>query len=671
MLSASSASPKNLKPLPSLLLLLAVCFISPPLIARQRFHDQVLYGNRSSIADLTGTPLRVFGSYSGADVTVYLQGTSTLATIYADAAGTAKANPFKADSRSFVDFFHDVAVTVTYTNGGLPSSYSVYADIGAAGGDVNTISAAAAPYSMVCDGTTDIATAWAAVIAAAGAVSAPTTIVLPNGVCATSTKLIIPSTSRPINIRGSRHHGAVSATEGTILKATAGMTAVLSVEAKSILLQDLMVDANLLSTDGIYFLNATSAQLDGVWETGALRDGGHSALTGINQGMNIRNSTFTVNGSTYMTAAIASQFDGGARRTIVAGSAATTSGNATITITGFDPTTISPAVRKGDLIWVGATPATAFFGQISSVSSTTVVLQGNSSNLPTTTGSGLDFAIGVGDAWHYEPQGANGSNYIENSYFRSSGGCGIRIQSLYGDSINHGYADYNNMCGISAGVVDNVGATRELKLDHVYMEFQPVDYVIGNVINIKIDLPTDSSTFGAVFMVNGLIASGTVGRGDTFESISLGAWQNFIIQVRNNAGTRQHRIVGDFIQSQATNTATRITGFSATYATLPTVDAVTAFTSGAGVLSGVPTVLMLDTAAAQNVRVSGSCVVESNSTGTPYTCTLSTTSQNVNGTTRVRPVVYLINAAGANVNWDTAVIGAGTNIAVRVSMYIR
>jgi hypothetical protein len=50
---------------------------------------------------------RLMETYPGATVTVYLTGTTNLATIYSDNAGTVKSNPFTADSNAKYEFYVD------------------------------------------------------------------------------------------------------------------------------------------------------------------------------------------------------------------------------------------------------------------------------------------------------------------------------------------------------------------------------------------------------------------------------------------------------------------------------------------------------------------------------------------------------------------------------------
>ena len=58
-------------------------------------------GGQDVVARLTGASVEVQKSYPGATVSVYLPGTSTLASIFSTHLGTVKANPFTCDSKGY------------------------------------------------------------------------------------------------------------------------------------------------------------------------------------------------------------------------------------------------------------------------------------------------------------------------------------------------------------------------------------------------------------------------------------------------------------------------------------------------------------------------------------------------------------------------------------------
>lgn len=102
-------------------------------MALEKFQGFVEQGGHAvSTAGFQSTT-KVQRSFPSATVTVYLPGTTTLATIYADSASTAKANPFTADTRGFWFFWaSSTSYDVTFSGGGIPTPYTL-ANLGSSG----------------------------------------------------------------------------------------------------------------------------------------------------------------------------------------------------------------------------------------------------------------------------------------------------------------------------------------------------------------------------------------------------------------------------------------------------------------------------------------------------------------------------------------------------------
>ena len=81
-----------------LLLTLALLLCATPLWARGKLQGYIEKGGASVTSGGFLSTTKVQQSYPAGTVTAYLAGTLTPATLYSDAAGTAKANPFPADS---------------------------------------------------------------------------------------------------------------------------------------------------------------------------------------------------------------------------------------------------------------------------------------------------------------------------------------------------------------------------------------------------------------------------------------------------------------------------------------------------------------------------------------------------------------------------------------------
>jgi hypothetical protein len=191
------------------------------------------------------SPLDVQQSFPGSTVTVYQAGTTTLATIYADKINTPKANPFFADATGSWNFYgpagyYDVqfsgnGITTPYKLSDLiiPSTIPTFnvRDFGATGNGVTDDSAA-------------VKAAFAAIPAAGGMV------VFPGGVYnIVSPPIIVPSYTV---VQGSSMHASKIHNAGTTeLFHTVGLGDGPNV-ANMIVFQDIWIDGNASSGDGIY-----------------------------------------------------------------------------------------------------------------------------------------------------------------------------------------------------------------------------------------------------------------------------------------------------------------------------------------------------------------------------------------------------------------------------------
>jgi hypothetical protein len=168
-------------------LLLAVGLACLPAAAAQRAAGYCEKGGvQLAIAGNLSLPTspKIQASYPSCTATVYLSGTTTLATIYSDGNLTAKANPFSADSNGYWFFYASLGhYDVQLSGGGITTPFTVadvlVQDLSGANGAANvffqstatpaisrTIASKlmdtinAADFGAVCDGTTDNATAF-------------------------------------------------------------------------------------------------------------------------------------------------------------------------------------------------------------------------------------------------------------------------------------------------------------------------------------------------------------------------------------------------------------------------------------------------------------------------------------------------------------------------------
>ena len=330
----------------------------------------------------------------------------------------------------------------------------------------------------------------------------------------------------------------------------------------------------------------------------------------------------------------------------------------------------------------GSSPATgavainrelSFYGVIESVTnSTTLALQAASSNRPSFTASGQEFAIAVGDGWHEERQANNNINVFDSCIFRASAGAGMRMSGLFGNTLTGGQADFNNFFGIAIGDADNQSAVFESTINHVFMEGnRAFDYYYGQATDLTIIAPTGNT----VSRSNGILARGMILHNGVTESLELGAPQNFLLEVRNNGTTLspdlEHRVVADHYDSFASVQAYKVNGATHVWTNTQSVSSSNDFVAGVGIDSSFPHVLMLDVLQQQDFAATGIATIEYDDTGTgPYQVMLNTDALNVAGRTIIRPSIYL-SKNGALQNWNATTLPPGKTLGIRLQLLIR
>jgi len=174
------------------LILLLLCSVK--VVARGQFFSYAQKGGQSiSVAGFSSTT-KAQRSFPGATVSVYTTGTSNLATLYSDSAGTSKANPFTASTDASFTFFVDNGTyDITFSGTGITTgcggagqlpclSAFTWSGIAISTGQVGF---PLSGFGARCDGTTDdtiaITAAWNAAIAVWPA--ARSSISVPAGDC--------------------------------------------------------------------------------------------------------------------------------------------------------------------------------------------------------------------------------------------------------------------------------------------------------------------------------------------------------------------------------------------------------------------------------------------------------------------------------------------------------
>lgn len=184
---------------------------------------------------------------------------------------------------------------------------------------------------------------------------------------------------------------------------------------------------------------------------------------------------------------------------------------------------------------------------------------------------------------------------------------------------------------------------------------------------------TNGDLTGAVTTSGGLATTLATGLSPDFADISLDGQliQTFVVEIVNTAGTLQHRIVDSTAQAAAAGYASKITGASSTLANTPSVGAGVNFTNGVGIVpaSGI---IVFNTAAQDTAEFFGTAIIEYYSgnvtRGRVY---VGTNNIDVNGTTRVRLIIAIVNdmtAAAWNIN--TTNLPSGQSIWIRFTGYL-
>lgn len=145
-----------------LLLCLASC-LSPVLFARARFWGYAEQGGKQVFtAGQPSSSPRVMGSFPGSTVTVRNPDNS-LATLYSDLTGTAKSNPFTADSTGLWFFYADaLTYNVTFSGTGIstPFTITVTDQSNYCGYDVQFATLAAAVANIPAYGCLNVIGTW-------------------------------------------------------------------------------------------------------------------------------------------------------------------------------------------------------------------------------------------------------------------------------------------------------------------------------------------------------------------------------------------------------------------------------------------------------------------------------------------------------------------------------
>ncbi len=510
-----------------------------------------------------------------------------------------------------------------------------------------------------------------------------TLIILQAGTYLVNTELTT-FTGSPLYLQGFGQNYLGSG--GTTIKANASIRSVLNINSSYSQITNLKFDANQQATYGIYSTINNLGKFTNTYTTNAIKDGMFLTTSGMTDTNIFDGCWWVSNGTVYVTNAISGQH-ASQRTFIVNGTATVTASNATITIVGSSTDFTTLGLRKGDFIRTGSgakNAASTYAGQISSVTATTIVLEGAATNLPTAAqaGSGLDYAIGSGDGWHENIAANNNLNNIRGGLARGNASFGYAFHGLFGPTVVGTQADGNGFGAYAIGDADNSSAVNQASFIHPYSETDNGygDFFYGDVVGLSIISPTLG--VGRNYPVLTDTMTGVVIKDNLPESIQLGIPQNFLLEFRNNAGTIQHRIIAEHWGGFASLQAGKVIGESVTWTNTPTVDATHNFATGVGIYdAGGVFEPILNVLLTQNRGISGVVALEyldvSATSGTAITAgalyrpSLTTSSINVNGTTTIRPSIFISDNTGTINSIDTTTLPAGKSIGIRVQLLVK
>lgn len=137
--------------------LLLIALFALPLEAREKLQGWCEQGGQTVTTNGVVSTTFVQRSYKSCTVTVYNAGTLTLSTIYADNAGTPKANPFTASSLGLWFFYaSDGRYDVAFSGGGIATPFTLgdFSLLDLSGGYITSINSQTGPAITLATATT-------------------------------------------------------------------------------------------------------------------------------------------------------------------------------------------------------------------------------------------------------------------------------------------------------------------------------------------------------------------------------------------------------------------------------------------------------------------------------------------------------------------------------------
>jgi len=178
----------RLKGLVFLFTVLAVLAWTAPVQARGRIQGYAQRGSPKLMNSILGTGVTAIQSYPGANVTFYISGTLTKATIYGSQTGPSIGNPTRADSTAyFFAYLDDGNYDIQISGAGLTTPFMWATDLRLVGG---SIFASVRDFGAKCDNATnDLVAIQAAVDSGGGTTNV--TLSVPVATCMVTSSILV------------------------------------------------------------------------------------------------------------------------------------------------------------------------------------------------------------------------------------------------------------------------------------------------------------------------------------------------------------------------------------------------------------------------------------------------------------------------------------------------
>jgi hypothetical protein len=309
----------------------------------------------------------------------------------------------------------------------------------------------------------------------------------------------------------------------TTFVAATTMKSLLNIVATDCCVRGIKLDGANKATYGLYCQGVSVSHFN-VFARGCLVDGIHMAVNydgsgGSSNGSHCINDQCefhrcwaSQNGQIRCTASLVAEYGtfGSLPPATITGTAATTANSNLVAFSGA-PNLTTLGIRPGDVLRLGPTPLSSAtkFWQVASVTSNTITLGGTGSFQPTSSVSGLDYAICVGDGYHEEESGDNNNSLMNGGIWQGNACYGMMFAGLYGPHVMGApLLSANGGACIGIGFGGGTCTPIATKIDKAYFESSYPNIIIGGARSIQIHEPLLSGNAFGDILVDPIVVTG-------------------------------------------------------------------------------------------------------------------------------------------------------------------